>query len=325
MSEAPAAFSRRDELAVYNTPEKAYIRSRWIHYARQRLNSTMAGDIRYFTLPGVGCYDIITFQQNNLLRMDSATQFNERSLAFCEKNPEKFARIRDKLTNARAYYGRYEQFIGAGQFNVSREANAWFPFDVINLDFTGPLLQPKGLLDSIRKTVLIQNQYHCGFTLYVTIKCDESWESEERINELKENMNTNLTQASTAEFRSRFLERYPNYGTGEIPFCELMLYAIPKLLIRDGIDKAFDVNSEERFLYIGTGNQSTMLAFILNYEYRGLEGIHGAEPNSDLVNSYPMKVRSLAEAHFVNINQFFEAQPAAKSEAEETCRVLATI
>lgn len=322
MSETPASYSKREELAVYNTPEKAFVRSRWVHFARQRMNSIPATSIRYLTLPGVGCFDVIEFRRENLLKMDSDTQFNDDGLAFCEKTPEKFARIRDKLTNARSYLGRYEQFVGAGQIGVSREANTWFPFDVINLDFTGPLLQPRGLLDSVRKTIIIQSQRQCSFTLFLTIKCAEGWESAERVNELRTNMQLNLTQDSTADFRASFMRRYPRYNEDGIPFCELMSYAIPKLLIRDGIDRAFDVECVERYIYTGTGNQSIMLAFIMNLEFRGLIGIRAQNPDPDLVNSYPMKVRRLADEHFVNIDSFFTSSPPARTAAEETCRRL---
>lgn len=296
-----------DEREFYNTPEKAFVRDRWLHYARERARVKGTSTVNLFTLPGVQCLDVNLLRANGLIAMLGPTQYNPNGLTFCEYDPERYGKIREKLTFAKQVRQRYEQFVGTDRrVNAARTADSCFPYDVMNLDFQGPLLRPRGLLDAISRTTRIQSDLHRSFTLFLTVKCDEELEAEDRLRQLKAGLDGNLTSATTSEFRERFLRRYPSYPATPLAFDDLMLVSIPKYLIKDGVSHFYDAACRERLVYVGQGHSTKMLSFIFTYEYVGMGEDLSDAPRDDALTAYPTRISQMIATDYIDINRHFE-------------------
>lgn len=296
-----------DEREFYNTPEKAYVRDRWLHYARERARTKGTSTINLFTLPGVECLDVRLFRSNGLIAMQSSTQYDPRGLTFCEYDALRYGKIRERLTYAKQVRQKYEQFVGTDRaFNAARTADSCFPYDVMNLDFQGPLLRPRGLLDAISRTTRIQSALHRSYTLFLTVKCDEELESTDRLSQLRTGLDNNLTSPTTQAFKSGFLGRYPGYPGTPLGFPDLMLVSIPKYLIKDGVSNSYDTTCPERYVYVGQGHTTRMLTFILTYEYVGMGESLGDDPRGDALAAYPTRVSQMIGTDYLDINRHFE-------------------
>ena len=311
---------RAEDPEFYNTPEKAYVRDRWLFYTQSRAALLQASTIKYLTLPGVAYLDVRLLKSNGLISMLSPTQYNPQGLTFCESNKERFAKIRERLTLANSVFLKYEQFVGADQpINITAPARKSFPYDVINLDFQGPLLEPEGLLASVSKTILIQSQLGRSFTLFLTIKAVREFEQADKIAELETGLTSNLQNPETSSFRDEFSVQYPNFPSTPLEFHEFLAVALPKFLVKYGTDKSFDTSCRERYTYVGSGHTTRMLSLIMTYEYKGMIGLGDPPAHLTLRNSYPGRVRGILEHSCTDINQLLESSP------EEKTRCFATV
>ena len=206
--------------------------------------------------------------------------------------------------------------MGVGGYNASSKANQWFPFDVLNLDFSGPLLRPLGLLEAVQKTVQIQAAKKCSFTLFLTVKCDPQIESQDRVQELRQGLRNNLNELATKDFREIFEEKYPDYPMKDMEFCSFMSLALPKSMIKHGMQYMFDTKCVERHSYVGSGHKTRMLSFIFTYEYMGMYDL-GSNPGYDtLTKLYPSRVKELIEKDGVDVNELLVNDAGLKAKCE---------
>lgn len=304
----------------FNTPEKAYMRDRWYHWAERRRSTNSVGFINYCTFPGLNCHDVIKLKP--LLKI-TKTGYDKDSLTFFEKDIEIITDIRDKLPGAWHYLGHFEDFVQAaseGQ-NIrpdpeSTEVNPFtlFPYDVVNLDYTGPGFKHKGKktsaeMASIYTLFEIQSFKHKSFTLFLTFPAINRGDDDQGKNALNQCIINNMRQHD--DFRHSFEGRYrgidsPYYSTERrraLSYKEFLLISVPLIIINYGFQNRFDTICRERYSYIGEGNDALMVSFIFDCNYIGTNTYH-----AEINRLQPTRVVSIFN-HYQNINEYFEANP----------------
>ena len=318
MSEYEDKYKRTEEDQIYNSPQKWFVREKWVQNAVNRKRTNGRDFIRFLTLTSTKIYDIEFFRENELIAT-TKTGYNPESITFCEYVPERYARIQNRLPGARAFLGSFEQFVGAGDLGQSNRASKWFPYDVINLDFTRPCFNQKGkktshAMDAIEKVFDLQKLKKQSFSFFLTLPALKSGDDSTGISKLNDCLSSNLRN-EYGELKDKILEKYPRKKFPS--YREFLLFMVPKLIIRYGQNFTFDVICQERYTYIAEGAKAVMITFIFDCEYVGLPNGYGGENPSDiLAESYPLRIMDLLEKEFENINEKFERDVRLKEKCE---------
>lgn len=323
-------FDKRTDEEIFNTPQKRYIRhSVWADYATKRKEKGNLSFIRYLTFPAVGCYDVGVLDNLGLLetiKRKGLIKYN--SVGFCEKDAEKFALIQEKLPGAKYFKGKYEELVGAYGDLIPDRAQKWFPFDVINLDFTLPLFSSNKnkVIKAIKRTFEIQKINSNSYTLFLTLPVRANDDTEEGKDQLNDNLKNNLMNSDMIDFKEKFVEKFPNVDINEkiytqMNYDDFLLTSIPKMIVSMGNEEMFNVQCNERFLYVGdhyngdSPNRSLMVKFVFECEYVGRrDGFSGDNPIPFLSREYPKNILGFFMQSPININQMFESDGELKSK-----------
>lgn len=309
-------YQRTEEDQIFNSPQKWFVREKWVEYATIRKNSNRRPFVRYLTLTSTKTYDVDFFREKGLISTTNAGYLPE-SVTFCEYIPERFARIHNRLPGVRGFPGSFETFVGAGRIGQTYKASAWFPYDVINLDFTAPCFRQRGrrtsiTMDAIEKVFDFQKLEKQSFSLFLTLPALRSGDDPTGISQLNECLSANLRNRYR-NLREKFFQIYPRRRFPS--YREFLLFVVPKLIIRYGQNYTFDVICQERFTYIAEGARTVMITFIFDCEYVGLPNGYGGENPSDiLAERYPQRIMDLLEKEFENINEKFERDRPLKEK-----------
>jgi hypothetical protein len=312
---AEGHYSHAADQESFNNPQKWFVRYRWLIHAKRRAKKNGRGTLKLLTLPGVECFDVRLLYDNNLLDV-SPTGF-KNCVAYCEINYERFARIGNLLPNALRLHDSYENTIGVGRLGFSSRADRWFPFDIINLDFTGPGFRQPGkdastTAEAILKTFRLQKIKRCSFSLFLTLPADPRNDTYQGKQELATCLNENLAAEQTQEFTQLFRSKYPLYNRNSphpydtINYHDFLLVTVPKIIIKFGIDEWFQVCCEEKMTYVGEGHQTRMVSFCFTCEYIGRPPGYGGTPRTEDMN-YPSDIARMIRKKVIDINQLFES------------------
>jgi hypothetical protein len=297
----------RDDVDLYNTPEKWYVRQKWVESAIQRKIENNRHFLRYLTLTSIPVYDIRLFEDQGLIR-STDIGYDEECIAVCEVDLHRASLIRNNLPGARVFPGRIQELVGSRSVNYHGFVNKWFPFDVINLDLTGSIFARNQLLsETIQKIFTIQSWKEQSFTLFLTVCSVEEGddvEAREKINALIE---SNLTDDG---FKDAFIRKFPNMQFDS--FQSFLSVAIPKLIIEKGLNNGFDVACNGKYTYIGTGLKNQIASFILDCDLR-------SEPGAitNLGSSRSLRIIDALEEECVDINQSFSQNTKLKHECDK--------
>jgi hypothetical protein len=312
-------YSQSQDREALNNPEKWFVRNRWLKHARRRLDKVSKGFVKFFTLPGVEGFDVRLFKLYGLLKT-TATGFDPESLAYCEEIAERYTRIGNLLANARRFNGSYESLVGVGISGFTARADQWFPFDVINLDFSGPGFNQPGrntsrTAEALLKTFKLQKSKRSSFSLFITIPANPVWNDESGKRQLEQCLRTNLTDNQTREFTRAFNDRYPKVQQDPspayraMPYHEFLLITVPKLVIKYGLDEWFVVVCEEKLTYIGEGHTTKMVSFCFECEYVGLPDGYGGQPQTLQLHQYSENVANILRTPNTDINRVLASHP----------------
>lgn len=323
-------FDKRTDEEIFNTPQKRYIRhSVWADYATKRKENGNLSFIRYFTFPAVGCYDVCVLDNLGLLetiKINGLIKYN--NVGFCEKDVEKFALIQEKLPGVKYFQGKYEELVGAYGDHIPDKAQKWFPFDVINLDFTLPFFSSNKnkVIKAIKRTFEIQKINYNSYTLFLTLPARANDDTEEGKDQLNDNLKNNLLNSDMIDFKNKFIEKFPGVDLNkkiytQINYVDFLLTSIPKMIVSMGNEEMFNVQCNERFLYVGdhyngdSPNRSLMVKFVFECEYVGRrDGLSGDNPILFLSREYPKNILGFFMQSPININQMFESDEELKSK-----------
>ncbi len=309
------SFISSEDDKVYNTPEKWFVREKWAYFASNRKSKNKRKFIRLLTLTSTKAYDIALFSKKELIQT-TETGYSPESVAFCERDHERYTRIHNTLPGARAYLGTFEEFVGAGGIGFTDRARKWFPFDVINLDFSGPLFKHQErntskVMDAILKMFMAQDFMKQSFTLFLSLPAVRKWDDDVGRKQLLDCLSINLTSQETTKFKDIFEQKYSSKEINS--YYEFLLVTVPKLIIKYGQSKNFDVDCLERYTYIGA--KTKMVSFIFDCEYRGLPNGYGGEnPASVLAKVYPERVLKIIAQDYIDINKVFKEKIEIKKQ-----------
>jgi len=304
-------FLSSEEDQIYNSPQKWYVRTKWVHYASRRKERSGKNYINLLTLTSTKCYDIKLFQQEGLL-LTTDTGYAPESVTFCECNSERYVLIRNSLPGAQDFCGKIEVFVAAGSSHLTPRAQRWFPYDVVNLDFTTPGFRQKGektsiTMQTISKIFKIQRLKSHSFTLFVTLPAIENGNDVTGKTELTNCLKSNL-DGNYPDFEKNFLRKYPKKSFHD--HREFLLVVVPKLIIKYGQSESFDTKCLERCCYINEGAKTTMVTFMFDCEFISLQdGYGGKNPTEILAELYQGRVVEILEHDFEDINARFAQEP----------------
>ncbi|MFB0556035.1 MAG: hypothetical protein ACETWQ_22250 [Phycisphaerae bacterium] len=310
-------FVRSEEDQIYNTPEKWYVREKWIKYAQERKEKNHRDFIRLLTLTSINCYDVEFFRDHGLLSLTD-TGYAPDSVTFCEYIQERYVLIRNRLPGARGFFGKLEEFVEAGSTQLTHRAERWFPYDIINLDFTKPGFRhgkskTSLMMDTISKILTIQGLKEQSFSLFLTFPAIKSGNDTAGIRQLNNCLRNNL-RGRYPDFENTLLEKYPQ---AKIPsYREFLLVVAPKLVIKYGQSRNFDIQCRERCTYINRGARAVMVTFMFDCEYIGLTNGYGGENPADiLARQYPHRILEIIERMHEDVNSKF----AQSQRLEQRC------
>ena len=316
MSEQQEPFLSSKEDQIYNSPEKWYVREKWAAHASQRKQKSGKNFVNLLTLTSTKCYDIRFFKDKGLL-LTTPTGYAPESLTYCEYIYERYVLIRNLLPQARAFSGKIENLVDAGDTHVSQRAQRWFPYDVINLDLTKPGFRQRGektstMMETITKLFVIQGLKRQSFTLFLTLPAIKRGDDETGISQLDLCLKGNL-EDDYPDFKTKFLEKYPN---AKIPsYREFLLVVVPKLIVKYGQSENFDTSCSYRCTYINEGARAVMTSFIFDCEYIGLAAGYGSQnPTEILATQYPTRIQEIIETEHEDINKKFAGDPQLKEK-----------
>jgi hypothetical protein len=225
-------------------PLKHYVRMRvWLPSAKTRYEKTVEQNgikrgLRYLTLCGAEAIDVFHLYKNGLLA------HNERlfpDVFFVEYNDEAFLDA-SRLLSGRGLQGRFEELV-LRPSDLLKE----FPFDLINLDFTGvciPRNEPpfSDTLRAIEKIFYLQGERN--FTLLVTFKADRSRENDEAVGELVQVLEENIGEYLEYSdiYGQKFASKPRALSAGD--YKVFLCTAIPKLVLSLGFNQGFEGSME---------------------------------------------------------------------------------
>jgi hypothetical protein len=309
-------FLSSEEDRIYNSPQKWHVRAKWVNYASARRQRNNTDFIKLLTLTSTKCYDVRFFRDQGLL-LTTDTGYAAESVTFCECNPERYVLIRNNLPGARDFGGRIEDFVAAGSAHLTPRVQRWFPYDVVNLDFTTPGFRQKGektsvTMQTISKIFTIQRLKNRSFTLFLTLPAIERGNDATGKAELHSCLRSNL-DGSYPDFKKNFIQKYPK-GTFD-DYREFLLVVVPKLIIKYGQSENFDTKCLERCCYVNEGARTTMLAFMFDCEFISLqEGYGSRNPTEILADFYQLRIVEILEQDFEDINAKFAREPALREQ-----------
>jgi len=146
------------------------------------------------------------------------------------------------------------------------------------------------------------------------MKCNPQTENEDKVHELKQGLRNNLTEAATKGFREIFEAKFPEFPLKDLEFCTFMLLALPKFMIKHGMQHMFDTKCVEKHSYVGSGHKTRMLSFIFTLEYMDMNDLGSSPGNDALTKLYPSRVKELIEKRPCGCQRVVRYQPKTQRE-----------
>jgi hypothetical protein len=309
----------------FNTPEKRFVREHWYDIASKRKITNAVSFVNYCTFPGKECLDVLRLK--DLLKTTNVG-YDKDSLTVIEKNIETLTDIRNKLPGAKSYSGNFEDLVrdawnnrltvpqvAQDQVRPPETPYAYFPYDVINLDYTGAGFKHRGNEASAEMSAIdhlfeLQAFARKSFSLYLTFVSNKGADDAEGKNALNTCLVQCLKKPQNRNFLESFKKIYPKEKTpyfDSMQYHDFLMVSVPIAIINYGFRKSFIVNCRKRFVYVGTGNAMKMVSFIFDCDFSNTTEYADTHES----NQSDFKARNLLnilQAH-VDINQHFKKNP----------------
>lgn len=203
---------RRKAKSTYTDIKKHYVRlNGWLPVFRQYAN-LRANELRYLTLCAKYAIDIRYFRQKGFLPYDEEQRIYP-TVTFIEKDAQDYAVIAEGLGTTRlGIKGDLEDILVNPEQNPenAEKLRASFPYDIINLDFTGEVVRQDDppyshTIRAIERIVELQNAADCeAWHMFLTFRACPQTSNHEADNELRLIIEGNLQNAEAkAAYGSR--------------------------------------------------------------------------------------------------------------------------
>lgn len=191
---------RKGAKSSYRDTKKHYVRlNGWLPIFREHFE-LRGGEPRYLTLCAKDAIDVRYFRQKGLLPYDNE-QKAYPTVAFIERDPQDYASIAEGLgTTKLAIRGDLEEILVKPEENIenSELLRGSFPYDVINLDFTGQVVREDDApysqtIQAIEKIIELQNTAGCErWHMFLTFQARPETANHEADDQLRDILEGNL-------------------------------------------------------------------------------------------------------------------------------------
>jgi len=245
---------RRNARSSYTDIKKHYVRiNGWLPVFR--LYSASRGkDIRYLTLCAKYAIDVRYFRQKGLLAYDAAQKLYP-TVTFVEKDTQDYAIIAEGLGTTRlGIRGDLEDILVRPEHNpeLARRLGETFPYDIINLDFTGEVVRGDDppysqTIRAIEKVMELQSQANCErWHLFLTFRACPETANHEADDELCNIIEDNLRNAGAQEaYGERALPR----ELEQTDYCEFLRIGIAKFLASSASNRGYACTLDGSYTY----------------------------------------------------------------------------
>jgi len=217
----------------------------------------------------------------------------------------------------RSFLGSLEQLALGGDFDD------WFPFDVVNLDFTAlpfPRSQPpfNSTWKAIQAILRGQRSHGRGFELFLTFNATREPANEAAIRQLIEVVEQNFGIRPWSE--QAFLAGSGSQSPNELSvqaYDKFLLVCLPKFIARLATDEQFVVKGLERFSYKRRppwGATYSIVKFVLSLDPLPSPALRiNVPPRHEIASqSYDELVRSSFESPGVDVDQVLQYEPGLR-------------
>lgn len=241
---------------LFNSPEKQWVRRRLWLPALRDFRAAFSTDIKYLTFAGPEGHDIELFARTNrLIRIEDVRVW--------ENDPH----VANLLTKK---YGPTLQIKQGDAFDLSQASKerGYFPFNVINLDYTSGafnLDKPRWLptkLQTAQEIIKNQREHATSFLLFFAIAASPDVDTE---------LGKLFVHKAAFDLAKRLGRTEPLFNlTRALPstYPDTLATVIPCTLIRMGAENSFDTRCRAKAVYRPyRSRKTTILSFVLTFDY----------------------------------------------------------
>jgi hypothetical protein len=296
---------RKRAKSSYTDLKKHYVRLEgWLPvfqgYARQQNRS-----VRYLTLCAKYAIDVRYFRSKGVLQYD-ATQKIYPTVAFVEKDAQDFAIIAETLgTTKLGIKGDLEEILVRPEEHPanSEKLRKSFPYDIINLDFTGEVTREddppySGTIRAIERIIEFQNAANCQvWHMFLTFRACPQTSNHEADEELRVIVEDNLQNAGA---QAAYGSRSTPEELVRIQYEEFLRIGIAKFLASSASHRGYASFLQSSYIYPRTPGRGEPAYHIVKLivEFRAIRAARNL-PNP----------RRAMDAYENSVPQIFRSQP----------------
>lgn len=198
---------RRRAKSTYRDIKKHFVRSEgWLPIFR-RYVQLRHGEVRYLTLCAKEAIDVRYFRMRGVLRYDRKQRLYP-TVTFVERDAQDYATIAETLGKTRlGIKGDLESILVNPEQNAenSRKLRQSFPYDIINLDFTGEVVRADDppysqTIRAIERIVELQHESDCAnWHMFLTFRACPETANHQADQELRQIIEGNLRNPQAEE------------------------------------------------------------------------------------------------------------------------------
>lgn len=245
---------RRKATSSYTDIKKHYVRLNGWLPVFQRYSGLRNGQVRYLTLCAKYAIDVRYFRQKGFLPYDEE-QKAYPTVTFVEKDAQDYAIIAEGLGTTRlGIKGDLEDILVNPEQNADNagKLRESFPYDIINLDFTGEVVRGDDppysqTIRAIERIIEFQNAANChSWHMFLTFRACAQTSNHEADDELRAIIEGNLQNADAeVAYRGRPEPRElvrVNYG-------EFLRIGVTKFLASSASQRGYACGLESSYVY----------------------------------------------------------------------------
>jgi len=305
---------------LWREPEKHYVRVYgWLPTAKARVTK-LKKPARYFTLCGEEAIDVLHFAAEGIIERNAR---GFPGVGVCELYSQILAEAMRLLKFVgKQKVGRFEDIVKEQDFGD------WFEYDIVNLDLMGvPFPEGEapfeGTWGAIDKVLECQSNHKTPFDLFLTFRGDPAGTSQQAIEELVENLDSNLEHAKRKEAFAQKLGHSNVRILLARDYPQFLLIGLPKLVLTRALEHGFDVPSILEFFYrrVGDRGEYKIVKFIFSFEFpRGRPRRLSNVPHS--VELYEQGVLRVFQSQPVNVDHQLGMQPLVSGQLQNAVNAL---
>ena len=245
---------RKKAKSSYTDIKKHYVRLNGWLPVFERYSLARGLELRYFTLCAKYAIDVRYFRQKGLLHYDEQQKIYP-TVTFVEKDAQDYAIIAESLGTTRlGIKGDLEEILVNPEENPesAEKLRDSFPYDIINLDFTGEVVRADDppysqTFRAIERIMELQNAADCAeWHMFLTFRACPQTSNHEADNELREIIEGNLNNAAAqAAYRGRPQPR----ELVETQYQEFLRIGVTKFLASSSSQRGYACNLESSYIY----------------------------------------------------------------------------